>query len=249
MISNLNIIYTNIIQCTREWSWDSDENGWAGYHIWCVDKGGAQIKSDGATYHLFPGDIFLFNFNYRYLCTHDPENPLHVTTVYFTGNLPDLKNKFIPQAPALCHAVHQVVNSKLFAHDLDLAHMWLYPVVAEIVKGPQKKKEFHEKVQAALAFLEERNFRNFTLDELSANVGYSKNQLLRIFKQDIGQTPVQYCLSKRIEQAKSMILYSSMTITEISCSLGFYDISYFTRLFKQHTGYSPSHYKKQPFYN
>lgn len=243
MINNLNINLTAKVQCTRDWSWDSDTNGWSGYHIWCVDKGGAQIESGSKVYHLFPGDIFIFDFNYRYLCTHNPENPLKVTTIYFSGDLPVLKKNIISQDTFLCNVVHKVVDYD-YASEKELALMWLYPIVAELVKGPKEKKEINEKIKSALVFLEEKNFHNFTLEELAGSIGYSKNQFIRIFKQNMGKTPIQYCLAKRIEQAKSMLLYSNMTITEISYNLGFYDTSYFTRLFKQHTACSPSQYKK-----
>jgi len=242
MIKDLVIKSTDKIQCAKEWYWDSDTNGWSGYHIWCVDGGAAQIEKAGERYCLFPGDIFIFDFRYRYLCKHDSKNPLKVTSVYFSGDLPSLQSDLFKQEKILYDVIHKAVECYTEG-ERELALMWLYPAVEEIVKGKRKKREICEKIQMAVRLLEEKKFRDFTLEEIAAEIGYSQNHFIRVFTQDMGITPLQYCIKRKVEQARSMLLYSNMTVSEIAYSLGYNDISYFTKVFKQNTKYSPSEYR------
>ena len=52
---------------------------------------------------------------------------------------------------------------------------------------------------------------------------------------------------ERVETAKNMLRYSEMTGAAIATSLGFSTQSYFTRVFREHTGFTPSEFRKRFF--
>jgi AraC-like DNA-binding protein len=74
------------------------------------------------------------------------------------------------------------------------------------------------------------------------NIGYS--YFRKMFKKYTGVPPVQYHLDLKILRAKEMLLYDDKSIKEISYDLGFQSIYYFSRIFKNKQGVSPSEMRK-----
>lgn len=87
--------------------------------------------------------------------------------------------------------------------------------------------------------------RPLPLDELAEQAAVCKDSLIRIFKRELGITPVDYILNKRIEQAQILLLTQTGPVKEIALQLGFSNQSYFTAQFKRITGLTPLEYRKQ----
>ena len=58
-------------------------------------------------------------------------------------------------------------------------------------------------------------------------------------------SPYKFILSMRMDEAKELLLFSSMSINEISEQIGFTDSSYFSRIFRKYTGYSPTSWRSR----
>ena len=63
------------------------------------------------------------------------------------------------------------------------------------------------------------------------------------FKKINKVTPAQYLINLRITNAVELLIGSNKNITEIANAVGIEDSLYFSRLFKRHTGVSPSDYR------
>ncbi len=72
----------------------------------------------------------------------------------------------------------------------------------------------------------------------------SKFHLLRLFKKYYGQTPKQYLIDKRIEQAKEL-LTEGKAVTETCFDIGFSSPCSFSILFKSRVGLTPTDFKKE----
>lgn len=83
-----------------------------------------------------------------------------------------------------------------------------------------------------------------SIDELSGICCLSKDHFIRLFKKEMGQTPVRYINQKKIEKAQLKIIAGEQSIKDIAYSLSFDNISYFNRLFKIYTRVTPREYKK-----
>ena len=103
---------------------------------------------------------------------------------------------------------------------------------------------FHiERLEVSRSYITENLKRNLTLDEISVVAGFSKNYFVRLFKEQYGLSPIQFHNNMRIEQAKQLLLFSDLSITEISSEIGFNDIHSFSRTFKQETGTTPTNFR------
>ena len=83
-----------------------------------------------------------------------------------------------------------------------------------------------------------------SVDDLSELLHCSKFYFLREFKKLVGETPYQYLMHKRLEQAKAKLSADNPNIAEISHQLGFNDQSHFTRVFKSQYGMTPGQFVK-----
>lgn len=81
--------------------------------------------------------------------------------------------------------------------------------------------------------------RDLKLIELSTIAQLSPYHFLRLFKQQMGITPHQYILQRRIEKAKYLLQHSELSIADIAVRTGFCDQSHLTRCFKRIIGVTP----------
>jgi AraC-like DNA-binding protein len=100
-------------------------------------------------------------------------------------------------------------------------------------------------VKQALAYIQQNYTRSFSLEELSETIGVSKSYLSRIFKIDMGISLWDYLNRFRIQKAKELLLLSDESISAIATEVGYEDISYFSRVFREIVECSPRAYRQQ----
>ena len=106
-----------------------------------------------------------------------------------------------------------------------------------------EEREQNRLVQDALFFLNSNYTSPIRISALAARLQVSQQYLGRLFKAETGVTPVHYLNRLRIEKAKELMRSSKRNISEAALAVGFENIYYFSRLFKQHEGMSPSAYR------
>ena len=88
-----------------------------------------------------------------------------------------------------------------------------------------------------------QNYRKpLVLQELAELINRSPNYTLSLFKEAVGQTPLEYQHRLRIATAMEMLQNTTLTVTFIAHHLGYYDTSYFYKMFRKYTGMSPTAY-------
>ncbi|MGG3281385.1 helix-turn-helix domain-containing protein [Paenibacillus solani] len=80
------------------------------------------------------------------------------------------------------------------------------------------------------------------IDRLAKLIQRSSNYTAALFKEVYGHSPIRYMHQLRVQEACGLLLHSDMSITHIAHYLGYYDTSYFYRMFKKYTGLSPTDY-------
>lgn len=83
------------------------------------------------------------------------------------------------------------------------------------------------------------------VSDLAELIGRSPNYTIAMFKEAMGVTPIEYIHQLRVQEASRLLLESTMSVSEISDYLGFYDTSHFYRVFKKMMKESPSAYIAQ----
>lgn len=83
------------------------------------------------------------------------------------------------------------------------------------------------------------------IQDIADQMGVSKNHLLLKFKEETNVSIVDYIKNVKVAEAKILLKYGHMNITEVSDHLSFSSQSYFTSVFKSITGYTPKQYRER----
>ncbi|UWR21750.1 AraC family transcriptional regulator [Sulfitobacter sp. S190] len=95
-----------------------------------------------------------------------------------------------------------------------------------------------------LAYIRANLDRTITVDDLATQAGMSPSHFGRVFKETLGETPMQYVLAYRIEQAIEMMKDPARALGGIALDCGFADQAHFSRSFKQVTGQTPRQHRQ-----
>jgi transcriptional regulator GlxA family with amidase domain len=82
--------------------------------------------------------------------------------------------------------------------------------------------------------------RDWSVQEMAARASLSRAQFTRRFVAQNGMAPAQYLIKARIDRAHQLLTETGMTVTQVAAALGYADVPYFSRQYKQRTGHSPS---------
>lgn len=100
------------------------------------------------------------------------------------------------------------------------------------------------KIQEIYRYLNE-NFRGkIRLSELCFLFGTNKTTLCNSFRASSGETVISYINKLKIKEAKKLMREGNLNLTEISATVGFSSVHYFSRIFKQYENQSPTNYIK-----
>jgi AraC-like DNA-binding protein len=90
-----------------------------------------------------------------------------------------------------------------------------------------------------------RNFaRELTLGEIAWHAKRSEEHVARVFRKVTGQTVFEYLRTIRLESAKTLLIDSDKTLTEIARLSGFGSLALFSRNFSQYVGRPASAYRQ-----
>lgn len=98
--------------------------------------------------------------------------------------------------------------------------------------------------QRIKAFVTEHH-TNITLEMICEKFHFSKSYISHTFKANTGLTIKSYCNSLKINDAKSLLENSGLSVTDIALTVGFSDLSYFISTFKATVGTTPLAYRKR----
>lgn len=79
-----------------------------------------------------------------------------------------------------------------------------------------------------------------TVGDLATELGYGRNRFQKEIKELSGLTPVEFVRSIRLNEAKNMLQDKRKSVSEVAYAVGFNNLSYFTRSFRQEFGILPS---------
>jgi AraC-like DNA-binding protein len=91
-----------------------------------------------------------------------------------------------------------------------------------------------------LSYIDSHIDKSLTISELSERMNLSESWFKAKFLRNVGMSPAQYILNRKIERAKKLLHAGNKNVTEIALGLGFSSSGYFATVFKRFTGKNPS---------
>lgn len=109
---------------------------------------------------------------------------------------------------------------------------------------PNKQREYIEKFNIVFDYIEHHYMEDITLEEVAAQIGFSKFHFSRLFRQFTDTAFYDYLCARRIKAAETLLLDPNLPITEIALQSGFASISTFNRVFKKFKECTPTEFKE-----
>lgn len=258
-----NLLYTGTLSKTQDWQDTAHSHRFL--EIILVLEGTGTIVVDESQYSVGPGDLIIYNAGAMHYEHSSAQTPIAASFVAFDKirlkNLPE--NCILPaQAPCIFGVgkeqktlarLFDMINSEISAKEdfsAEIAQNAAYILlmyVFRILHHNQSAVELLHKdsvLQKILDYIDENYLHPIGLSEISAECFVNKYYLSHLFAEQLGMTVGQYIRSKRVDLAKSLLVQTDLSISEISERCGFNDINYFVRLFKKSASLTPLQYRK-----
>ncbi|QYR23245.1 AraC family transcriptional regulator [Paenibacillus sp. sptzw28] len=102
-----------------------------------------------------------------------------------------------------------------------------------------------ERLKTVIVYMQKHFQRPIRLHELSSLIPMSEGQFNRFFKAMTRTTPIEYLNAYRIKRAGEYLMMSDKKISAIAMDVGFDNLSYFIKVFRQTMKCTPSEYRKE----
>lgn len=213
------------------------------------------LKSN--TFYIIPPDV-----------PHDyfalMQNPWSIYWIHFTGpQAIHFYDKFISEhteeAPQLSlekrrielfENILDVMEDGYSSNNLEYANLTLSQLLNTFLFERffiKKNKQFSENdtIQTVIDYMKKHTDVPLKINDIAAYFNYSSSHFYTLFKKQTGHTPIHYFNYLKMQKACQYLSFTSMSIKEISFSLGFNDPLYFSRLFKKIMSTSPIQYRTE----
>lgn len=102
-----------------------------------------------------------------------------------------------------------------------------------------------ERFREAINYIHNNYAKRISINDMAKAVNMSPNYFCHCFRSFSNRTPIEYLNAYRINRAAYLLRQTDENITSISLDTGFYNISYFNKLFKQIKGCTPAVFRRQ----
>lgn len=232
-----------------------------GYLIHYVLNGTGIYKTRGKLFRLKKGDAFLICPDELIYYEADMYSPWTYTWIGMQGikikgylqRTSLFENLVVhygdDQQLKLCHEKMAEADKLPKNRDLMLNRILYEYLFLLTCKFPSEQDTTNEKksnyVEEALQFIEEHYCDPITVQDVADHLNLNRSYLHRIFKSFTNVSIQSYLLDYRIRQACILLKDTEMSIHVISRSVSYADSLYFSRLFHQKMGMTPSNYRKK----
>lgn len=101
-----------------------------------------------------------------------------------------------------------------------------------------------DQIKTVLEYIEANFSTALSLEKLAGVVGMNPKYFCRVFSSLTHQSPMDYVNFYRIEQAAYLLSSTDLPVTSVAMECGFWESSYFTKVFKKYKGVTPKKYRQ-----
>ncbi len=98
-----------------------------------------------------------------------------------------------------------------------------------------------KRLNMVLRYIQENYTEAIKIQTLAEMIHLSEYRFCHLFKESLGQSPLNYINEVRLKKAHHLLEQQDMTVAEVAAAVGFTDYNNFGRLFRKYYGYAPSY--------
>lgn len=239
----------------------SQRQNLSSYLFFIVENGTGTLTYQQKNYLLEKGDCVFIDCNNSYL--HETNEHLWTLKwVHFQGeSMPQIYNKYLERGglpkftpeslstfSSTWEKIYSAASSDDYIRDMRINENLsaLLTLIMEY-SWNQHSKYSHRNfnIQAVKLYLDENYSKKITLKDLSERYFINPYSLARAFNNAYGVSIISYVNHLRITYSKQLLRFSELNIEQIALNCGFESLYYYSRVFKQIEGISPSQYRKK----
>jgi len=242
------------IKCEPLWKWPKREQSLENYDLFYVWEGTGEVNVQGQTYSVKKGSCFLFRQGDYPSATHNQQNGLTITYIHFNINgapqqIPAIYRMILDPMDIeimLSRYVHLRLSTLYAANEeaqLILKQLMIYLLRSDhsqIIKLPKTSVSLQNHILEIANYIREHPATWFKIAELANRAQLSPRYFSTKFKEIIGATVQEYEITCRMNRAEFLLHYCGMSVAETADALGYKDVYFFSKQFKQQTGQNPS---------
>lgn len=231
------------------------------YYLVFITEGEGQLYCRKTISPIGKGDMFVLFPGLLHSYKTHPTNLLKQQWIGFNGANAGLIIDSIdlsPESPLLhtgdtIREVQTLVNTIMTSDTIPSHNNALYRtgllsqlfgLYAHQNKWPELPTDQSHAISKAVNYIEANYKKHLSIEEVADYVSLSKSHFYTKFKKEVGTTPNGYATAFRISQARYLLIHTNNAIQAIGTSVGYSDALYFSRVFKQKCGTSPTEYRR-----
>lgn len=109
----------------------------------------------------------------------------------------------------------------------------------------EREQSTSNMLDRAMVYIRDRFTEELSLEDVAEQVHLNPYYFSKVFKQQTGETFIDYVTRLRIGKAKDIMRDGELSLKEVCYAVGYKDPNYFSRVFKKVTGVTPSEYRAQ----
>jgi len=248
----LNVLMSGISYCDKNYR--IERHGENLYSFEYIIDGSGVLEINSQTLYPQKNDVYILTKNSDHIYYSSEDQPWIKIWIIFNGDFAEsLFKQYLPENMYLikeCNILsymNEIINLSSATHMdypsfIDEVTVLLLKIVLRLKNHlKHKAPTISEQIKSYL----DGNIENkVDLDDLCEQLGYSKNHMIKMFRETYGITPYAYFRKHKIELAEQYLLNTHLSINEISNKLNFADQHYFSSVFKSIAGVSPSEYRQ-----
>lgn len=143
-------------------------------------------------------------------------------------------------------ARHDYLKTIVDMDNYENLRTWFMTKVQNVCRNVVSKREEQAAnlIHQAREYIDNHFDEDLTLDEVSRLINISPYYFSKLFKEEIGQSFIEYITNLRMEKAKTLLATTNKSMKEICSAIGYADPNYFSRTFKKNVGVTPTEYKE-----
>jgi two-component system response regulator YesN len=171
--------------------------------------------------------------------------PVHLKLLYM-----DIINSIFKALPDsirmdFSEEIYQFFDNVDKIQSLQEVSLWLQNTIKNLLSVLKKQSESKRKkvVTVALQYIEEYYQESISLATIAGKLFHNASYFCKIFKEETGEPFQKYVMKFRIKKAKELLQNPVLKVYEVAKLVGYEDERYFTKIFKEFEGISPTQFR------
>jgi AraC-like DNA-binding protein len=257
------LLYAGRIADDPEWTFPSHKHDELSEVVY-ISEGEGDFIINNHPYKAQKGDILVYNQGIIHDEKSNPQKPL---ITYFCG-IGDLSLKGLADGSLIPDHVSPVIQANKYSYKIEsyisnifdecasqvlgfeiiCQHLLVSLIILIMRIATATEKRAVDSPNSLGYRIKEYIDKNYThdisLDDIANHLYLSPYYISHIFKKEVGLSAINYLITRRIGEAKKLLLNTDLTIEEISLKVGYENCNYFSMLFKKIIGTSPGRFRQ-----